>query len=397
MWKRRLSIIAFALLTAAGASSPVAAEPSGGTLVPVAGTGTPGSSGDGGPATQATLNTPLGVVSSRHGTLFVADAGNHRVRAVGTDGMIRTVAGSGQDGIRPAPVPAGAKATDIALSRPASLAVGPDGTLYIADLVQARVYAVTDDGTITVRAGQGAGGGPADPPMGPPTGLAVAADGTLYVADHDNNRVLAVAPDGKVVTVAGNGQNVAQAAGGPAVEVPVGSPDGLAVDAHGDLWISGGLLLRRLHDHRIATVTAPDGGTWTTDAAPTWPPAHPPLNDVTTVSAGADGLYTIDLKQHTVRRLGSDGTVTQVVAVPAETFGALGPVALSAQATAGGRLYIVDTEHGRVYTVDAPPAANPAPGGKDAPVWPYILGGAVLLVLVAAGLLLARRRRTGTP
>jgi sugar lactone lactonase YvrE len=207
-----------------------------------------------------------------------------KVRAITPDGTIKTVAGTGRQASGAEPVPAGAKGTDIALGSPSSLAVGADGTLYIADLATIRVYAMTADGVVSVRVGAGVGT-PLDPPMGPPTGLAAAPDGTVYVGDHDNNRILAVAPGGAVSVVAGNGSLTAAAAGGPATQVPVGAPNGLAVDAVGDLWISGGLLLRRLHADQITTVTAPATGEWGTADGATRPPAEPPMNNVQSVSA----------------------------------------------------------------------------------------------------------------
>jgi len=397
VWTRSVATFAAFLLIVATptiATPTVAtAAPDGAALTPAAGTGSAGSSGDGGPANQATLNSPLGAAVAADGTLYLSDTGNHKVRAVAPDGTISTVAGSGEAPARAPQVPAGAKATEVPLSTPADLAVGADGTLFIADPAAVRVYALAKDGTLTVRASRSSAGA-LSPPLGPPTGLAAGPDGTLYVADQENNRVLAVTADGTARVAAGNGVLTVSAAGGPATEVAVGSPNALATDRDGGLWISGGLLLRRLRTGTIATVTQPAAGTWATADGAKWPPAVPPLNNVEKVGAGTDGPYIFDRRASAVLRLGPGGTVTTVAALTGE----LGQIQLAAGAAPRGPLYIVDSGHHRVYAARVPAdPAQPAPGGGAARrAW--LLGGAALLLLLVVVLALAlRRRRAGRP
>jgi sugar lactone lactonase YvrE len=122
-----------------------------GTITTFAGTGLRGFSGDGGPARDALLSNPTGLALDAAGNLYIADTGNSRIRKIGTDGRISTVAGSftesfGGDGH---------PATEASLNRPAAVAVDAAGNLYIADTVNHRVRKVGSDGIIQTIAGSG--------------------------------------------------------------------------------------------------------------------------------------------------------------------------------------------------------------------------------------------------
>src|SRR5690606_5024082 len=137
-----LTLIVAALLVVTG--WPQVARAEGEPAEVVAGNGTAGSSGDGGPAVQASLGTPAGVAVGPDGTLYISDQGSHTVRAVSPDGVISTIAGTG----RAAPdsgaeIVEGAAATEVDLRLPDALAVGADGTVYIADAGLLRVFALS--------------------------------------------------------------------------------------------------------------------------------------------------------------------------------------------------------------------------------------------------------------
>lgn len=196
-----------------------------GTIDTIAGSGKPGFSGDGGPAADAALEPEDGgIAAAPDGTLYIADTGNHRVRAVDPDkGTVRTVAGSGpskdrwMDGAFKGD---GGPADKARLARPSDVAVGSDGTLYIADSGNYRVRAVDpDNDTIETIAGaphdgdNGSGffpqpdndgeGVPAVETFVEPAGIDVGADGTVYFTETDEDRVRAVDPDnGEIRTVA---------------------------------------------------------------------------------------------------------------------------------------------------------------------------------------------------
>jgi sugar lactone lactonase YvrE len=164
-----------------------------GVLSVVAGTGTSGFSGDGGPATSASLYAPQGVAVDAAGNLLVADTGNNRIRRVdGTTGIITTVAGNGTSGFSGD----GGPATSASLRAPVGVAVDAAGNLLIADTGNQRIRRV--DGTtgiITTVAGNGIygfsgdGGAATSASLYNPNGVAVDAAGNLLVADTGNNRI----------------------------------------------------------------------------------------------------------------------------------------------------------------------------------------------------------------
>jgi sugar lactone lactonase YvrE len=209
-----------------------------GTITTAAGNGVYGFSGDGGLATSASLGYPTGVALDAAGNLYIADTDNHRIRMVSPSGIMGTVAGGGSSWPGD-----GGPATSASLSV-AGVAVDSAGNLYIADYANCRIRKVTPSGTITTVAGNGSwgfsgDGGPAtNGSLSGPAGLAVDAAGNLYVADTNNNRMRKVTPSGIISTVAGNGIQGFSGDGGPATSASLYQPVGVAVDATGNLYIA---------------------------------------------------------------------------------------------------------------------------------------------------------------
>jgi sugar lactone lactonase YvrE len=204
-----------------------------------------GYGGDGGPATSALLNQPTGVAVDAAGNLFIADEFNNRVRRVdATTGVITTVAGNGSSGY----AGDGGPATAAALNGPFGVAVDAQGNLYIADTGNNRIRRVdAATGVITTVAGDGTNrfggdGGPAvNASLSSPRGVAVDAAGNLFLTDTFNSRIRRVdVGTGVITTVAGNGSIWGVEDGGPATNAPLGFPYGVAVDAAGNLFIADG-------------------------------------------------------------------------------------------------------------------------------------------------------------
>jgi len=181
-----------------------------GVITTVAGTGVAGFSGDGGPGANAQLRQPHSIVFDRDGTLLICDIGNHRIRRLHLDtGLIETYAGTGAA----APTPDGAPVRGTQLNGPRTMALAPNGDLYLALREGNAIYRI-DAATQTLHrvAGTGEsgyagdGGAAIDAKLGGPKGLALGADGALYVADTENHVIRRVDPGSRqITTVLGTG------------------------------------------------------------------------------------------------------------------------------------------------------------------------------------------------
>lgn len=207
-----------------------------------------GESGDGGPATSATLDSPAGLAVDRAGDVFIADTQDNVVREINPDGTLSRVAGDGTPGDRGA----GGPALHAELDSPQAVAVDKQGDLFIADTYNNVVREVSSRGRISTYAGngnagyRGDGGPAARAELTSPTGLAVDSLGNLYISDAGNNVIRRVATSGTITTVAGD-YAADQANGGvggfsgdrgPATGAQLNSPQGVAVDQAGDLYIA---------------------------------------------------------------------------------------------------------------------------------------------------------------
>jgi YD repeat-containing protein len=219
--------------------------------------------GDGGPATQAQLSALFGGLAvAPDGSLYIADVSLYRIRRVGPDGIITTVAGNGQVCAPPTTAPCGddGPATQASFSLLRGIAVAPDGSLYLADEGNHRIRRVGPDGIIITVAGTGIGGFNPDHDGGlatqawlnEPFDVVIAPDGSFYIADFGNHRIRRVGPDGIISTVAGTADPNPGGDGGPATQVQVSDPFSVAVAPDGSFYIADFM------DHRIRRV-GPDG------------------------------------------------------------------------------------------------------------------------------------------
>ncbi len=210
-----------------------------GKISTIAGTGTAGFAGDGGPATGAQLNYPRGLALDASGNLYVADSWNYRVRRINRGGTIQTVAGNGSCG----PFGDGGAATAASLGMIDALALDAQGNLYLSDSYQHTIRKVAGDGAISTVVGGGFGsaadGGTASTAtLKYPRGLATDAQGNLLVADSLNHRVRMVVPGGGISSAAGTGVAGYSGDGGSPTAAQFNTPRGLALDSAGRLYIA---------------------------------------------------------------------------------------------------------------------------------------------------------------
>ena len=212
-----------------------------GIINTIAGTGTPGFSGDGGPATAAMLNGPESIAIDLADNIYIAEAGNSIVRKISPSGIISTYAGTGTS---VGSTGDGGPATAALLAGPSGIAVDDTGNVYIADLGNSKVRKISVSGTITTIGGTGGhgfggDGGPATSAIfSNPYDVAVDYLGNVYIADAGNSRVRMINPTGIISTVAGSTSSGYSGDGGAATAAELFSDKGVSIDRCGNLYIS---------------------------------------------------------------------------------------------------------------------------------------------------------------
>ena len=281
-----------------------------GVVTTLAGNGAITYAGDGGPATRASFFNPAGVAVDGAGNVYIADSMNNRVRKVDTAGTITTVAGNGTLGFSGD----GGPASSASLWAPMAVAVDSSGNLYIADSSNGRIRKVTPAGIITTVAGgavlpiySGDGGPAVGAGIFLPGGVAVDSAGNLYIADIGNNRIRKVNPAGVMSTVAGNGTKGFSGDGsaGTASQLKLfGSHAGLAADSAGNLYIAdiANHRVRKVDTGGIITTVAGNGiAGFSGDGGPATNAGLNNPNDVATDSAG--NFYIADTTNNRIRKV----------------------------------------------------------------------------------------------
>lgn len=365
-------------------------EVTGGVMTTVAGSGSFGFGGDGGPAVDASLNGPLGVGVDSHGNLFIADTGNLRVREV--RGTISTVAGNGLSYGGD-----GSLATDASLKSPQGVATDAAGNVFVADSDDNLIRVVNTQATPVTVAGVVIAPGTlmAVPPssgLNGPTGVGVDQAENVFIADAANQRMLKVDSSGNLSTIAGDGcvgysllapactSDPSAGDGVPAANASLNFPTSVALDASGNLYIAD------TDNHRIRAVnlqlgpvtlfgvliqpgyiaTVAGSGTASSDpttaCAETGAATSAELNFPAGIALDSSGnLYIADRANHCIRRVDSTGQISTVAGDGTQGFSGDGGPATSAELNlpssvavdSTGNLYIADFGNQAVRRVDA--------------------------------------------
>lgn len=310
-------------------------------------------------ATSIPLAQPGGIAFDAAGNLYIADTDDQIVQEVNLAGIIKTVAGTGEQGFSG---DSGA-ATSADLDSPGGVAVDGSGNIYIADTHNQRIREVTN-GTINTIAGTGTagfsgdGGAALSAMLNLPTAIAVDSKGNLYIADTNNNRIREIS-GGKISTVAGNGSQTYSGDGGLATAAGLDSPSGVAVDSALSLYIGD------THNKRVRMVAAATGiittiagtgaKTFTADGTASAAALARPMG----VAVDASGaVYVADSDNERIRKISSN-TITTVAGNGTEGFsGDRGPSTNAsidtphAVATSNAEVAFADTLNNRVRAVN---------------------------------------------
>ncbi len=223
-----------------------------GNIATIAGTGERGFSGDGGLAVKAEFNRPHSIALDGKGSLFIADIGNHRIRRLDlATGIVTTFAGTGER----EPTPDGAPVAGTPLNGPRALAFAPNGDMYIAlregnavyrlDMEAMKYHHVAGTGE---KGYTGDGGSARQATLAGPKGIEVGPDSAVYLADTENHAIRRIdLSSGIISTVAGDGSRRDGPDGDP-LECGLARPHGVFVDAAANIYIGDS------ENHRVRIV-----------------------------------------------------------------------------------------------------------------------------------------------
>jgi trimeric autotransporter adhesin len=330
-----------------------------GIIATVAGGGGCCFAGDGGPATSAHVSFPVGVAVDGAGNVFIADTGNQRIRRVSPDGIITTLAGDGTEGFSGD----GGPATSAALSYPNAVAVDSERNLFIADFGNHRIRRISPDGIITTVAGNGTrgfsgDGGPATSAPLSAFSLATDSESNLFIVD--DNRIRKISPSGIINTVAGTSTGGFSGDGGPATSASL-SPGSVAADAEGNLFIAdvGNKRIRKVSASGVIGTVAGNGAPGVYFYGDGGPATAARLYLPTAVALdGTGNLFITDFANGRIRKVSPDGVITTVAGNGMRGFSGDGGPATSAALWPGnvavdaqGNLFITDIDTQRVRKV----------------------------------------------
>ena len=338
-----------------------------------AGTGNAGYGGDGGAATSAQINYPNGIFVGTSGNVYIADTTNSKIRMVTSAGIITTLAGTGTTGSSGD----GGAATSAQLNSPYGVSADISGNVYIAVQGNNKIRMVTSTGIITTIAGTGTygssgdGGAATSAQLNSPYGVSVDISGNVYIADTNNNKIRMVTSTGIITTIAGMGTHGSSGDGGAATSALLNGPTGVSVD------ISGIVYIVDTNNNKIRMVTSTHiistfAGTFTPGSSGDFGAAtSAQLDNPFGVSVDISGnVYIVDKGNNKIRMVTSTGLITTFAGTGIAGSTGDGGAATSAQLSAprgvsvdiSGNVYIADYSNVKIrMVVPQLPTSSPSP------------------------------------
>jgi uncharacterized protein (TIGR03437 family) len=310
--------------------------------------GGPGAYNDEGAATDALLHLPMGVAADKNGNVYIADTGDNVVRVVGPDGIIHRFAGDTYGSY-------GGDYGDPLLAEvhtPSDVAVDSNGAVYIADTANALVRKVAGGAIITYAGTPGTFSYAGDDGLATKAGLmtpvAIGLDssGNLYIVDQSDSRIRMVDSKGNITTVAGNGTADFAGDGGKATAAQLNTPSGVAADTSGNMYIADSA------NYRIRKVSSGNISTVAGDGHLSFSgenilATNAQLNSPHGVAVDSAGnLYLSDTSNNVVRRVGTDGKISTLAGPSAQMNS---PHGLAVDAASN--VYVADTGNARVLKI----------------------------------------------
>jgi sugar lactone lactonase YvrE len=332
-----------------------------GIITTIAGSGSAGFSGDGGQALLAEFNRPSGIAVDTLGNIYISDRDNNRVRKIDVNGVVTTIAGTGNAGSSGD----GGPAISAELNKPKGIVLDAQGNIYVAEFAGHRVRKIDVNGNISTYAGTGISGYNNDniqantAMLKEPRNLALDAAGNLYIGEYTGYRIRKVSPAGIITTVVGTGYSGSITDGTPAISSPIDLVSGIAIDDTGNIYFSG-QYSSRFYKVNTAGNVYKIAGLWQMWSNGDGGPAlQAGLDNPADVLADTSGVYLIDQGDFRIRKINGQGIINGFAGNGNQGFSGDGGAAINAMMEPAGfakdrwgRMYIADGGNNRIRMID---------------------------------------------